>query len=117
MGKTNRSYEEPHYDLERVHMAVALRRVHFTRKAQEEARALLPPGTIKVSAEIAAVVGSLEREAFAFCERRAGEWVDVYRVARTGFAIWVKIKLETSPDTGEEVIVISFHRWDEARPV
>lgn len=112
MGRTDRSYEGPHFDLERVHMAVALRRVYITKKAQSEAREILAPGTVNVSNEIADAVGRLERNQFEFCQELAGGWVDVYRVERRDLAIWIKIKLETDPDVGEEVVVISFHEFE-----
>lgn len=115
MTRSDRSYEEPYHDLQRVYMAVALRRLHITGKAQGEAREVFPEGTIKVSTEIAEIVGRLDRNEFAFCQEKSGEWVDVYKVPFRKIHLWVKIKLETDPETGEEVIVISFHQWDESR--
>jgi len=112
VGRADRSFKGPHFDLQRVHMAVALRRVHLTRKALTEARAILPSETIKVSTVITEVVGRLEEDQFEFCQQRDGSWVDVYRVYRDGLVIWIKIKLETGPDVGEEVVVISFHEFE-----
>lgn len=112
MGRSDRSYDGPRFDVHRVHMAVALRRVYITKKAQAEAREILPEGTTNVSSEIAATVGRLEEDQFAFRQERAGSWVDVYRVERDQLAIWIKIKLETDPDVGEELVVISFHEFE-----
>lgn len=42
-------------------------------------------------------------------------WVDVYRVDFEGCDLWLKIKLENDT-SGEFVVVISLHEWDESMP-
>lgn len=92
-------------------MAVALRRVVVTKKAQSEAREILPEGTIRVAAEIAEMVGRLNADEFRFSQGRGAGRVDVYRVETGHISIWIKLKLETDPELGEEVVVISFHEY------
>ena len=41
---------------------------------------------------------------------------DVYQVETEVASVWIKLKLETNPHTGEELVVISFHEWDHTRP-
>src|SRR3989337_1808350 len=116
MTRSDRSYDQPRYPLYRVHMAVALRCVEITKKALGEARTVLPGGTVHVSSEIASIVGSLDEAQFRFSQKRAGEWVDVYQVETEVASVWIKLKLETNPHTGEELVVISFHEWDHSPP-
>lgn len=97
-------------------MAVALRCVEITKKALGEAGAVLPAGSVQISTEIASIVGSLDEAQFRFSQERAGEWVDVYQVETEIASVWIKLKLETNPHTGEELVVISFHEWDHTRP-
>lgn len=117
MVSSRRSYDRPHFPLYRVHMAVALRRVVITTKAYDEARRVLPDGLIDVTGEIVRTVGNLEEGQFQFASERSGRWVDVYRVRREEVLLWIKVKLETDPASGEELIVISFHEWDDSIPI
>lgn len=124
MTPANRFYDNPHYELSRVHQAAAARDIVLTRRASVEGAAALPSDIIDLDIEIREIVRSLVPGEFRFRERErrlvAGKriyvWADVYRIDFEGCDVWLKLKLE--PDRrGEHVLVLTLHRWDDTRPI
>lgn len=104
--------------LERVRACIALRQFVVTRRAElVDGPRVLPPGTIAVFETIRSIVASLEERQWRFRQEKGGTWVDVYRVEYEGRSLWLKLRLELNQHSKEYVVVVSFHEWDETRPI
>ena len=124
MPRPNRQYDKPHYDLTRVHDTAAKRDIVVTGRASAEATRVFPPDLIDIDGEIREIIASLTPAEYEFTDKRTNKVglktfhsiVDVYRIDFEGVDIWIKIKIEQDCD-GDFVVVISFHEWDDSRPV
>jgi hypothetical protein len=119
MNRRDRRYGDgPHFALERVRACIRLGQFKFTRTAFRDAQRVLPPGTVAVDTAIREIVLDLDVDQWKFAQEKDGGWVDVYRVAQEeGVDLWVKLKVELTPQTKEYTVVVSFHEWDDSRPI
>lgn len=106
----------PHHPLDQVHTLARLSSMHLTRKALDEAAALLPTSIALPAQAIRATVLALRDEHWRFAEEDERGWVDVYRILRFNRLIWVKLKVEMR-FARQMVIVISFHDYDDDVPI
>ena len=106
----------PHYPLEQVQALARLSLIHYTRKALDEATALLPGSIALPAAAIRQTLLALRAENWRFAEENDKGWADVYRILRYNRLIWLKLKVErrTAKDA---VILLSFHDYDDDVPV
>jgi hypothetical protein len=124
MSRKDRTYDKPHYKLGLVHAAAAARDIVLTGTATADAERVLPRDLIDVDGQIREVVASLTIEEYEFTQtlvRKVGtkkirSIVDVYRIDFEGADIWMKIKVEQDAE-GDYVVIISFHEWDDSRPI
>ncbi len=116
MGREHRRRTgAPAHSLERVHQLATARLIQFTIRARNEARSVFPQKILNTTKEIRTILCSLTCEEWKFAEEDPNGWVDVYRVEKFKQLYWVKIKIE--PGIGrDEVIVISFHEWNDTIP-
>jgi hypothetical protein len=106
----------PEFPLQYVHTLAALRQIHVTRKARDEAAVLLPPSLANPVAAMRQAILALREEHWKFTEENDTGCVDVYRIVRYGRPLWVKIKVEAR-NTKDQVILISFHDFDDDVPI
>lgn len=59
---------------------------------------------------------ALGEEHWKFAEENERGWVDVYRILRYNRLIWAKLKVEMR-NAKEQVILLSFHDYDDDIPV
>lgn len=113
---TRRKDGGPEYPLEQVHMLARLSSIHLTRKARDEAAALLPPSIAVPALAIRGTLLALSPQHWVFAEENERGWVDVYRILKYNRLIWAKIKIEMR-SAKEQVILLSFHDYDDDIPV
>lgn len=113
---TRRRDGGPHYPLGQVHTLARLSSVHITRKARDEAAALLPRSVGIPALVMRQTLLDLRDEHWKFAEENETGWVDVYRILKHNRLIWAKLKLEMR-SAREMVIVISFHEYDDDIPI
>jgi putative zinc finger/helix-turn-helix YgiT family protein len=83
-----------------------------------DAQRVLPPGTVAVASAVREIVLGLDVHQWEFAQEKDAGWVDVYRVVQEeGLDLWVKLKVELTPQTKEHTVVVSFHAWDDSRPI
>ena len=124
MARPNRRYKKPHYELSRVHSVASARDIVITTRAVRDATRTLPPDIIDVGVELREIAASLTLEEFVFSERQTRRKdgkelvsvVDVYKIDFEGSECWLKLKLEQD-ESGDYVVVISFHEWDDSRTI
>lgn len=104
------------YPLEYVQRLAGVHLIHITRKARDEAAALLPPSTGIPAASIRKTLLSLGDEHWSFSEENENGWVDVYRILKFNRLIWAKLKVELR-NAKDQVVVISFHDYDDDVPI
>lgn len=115
MPRPNRRYRRAHFDLSRVREAAQFDQLVLTRKAFNEASQAFPADVIEIESAITDLIAGLDASEFQFSERRGDGTVDVYRIACEGVAIWLKLKIEKDTTGSEQVVIISFHEWDDSR--
>jgi hypothetical protein len=106
----------PHHALEQVHTLARLSSIHITRKARDEAAALLPASVGSPALAVRQTILALRAEHWKFAEENESGWVDVYRISRHNRLIWAKLKIEMRT-ARELVIIFSFHEYDDDVPV
>ena len=97
-------------------MLARLSSIHITRKARDEAVALLPASAGIPALAVRQTVLALRAEHWIFAEENESGWVDVYRIVKHNRLIWAKLKLEMRT-AREMVIIFSFHDYDDDVPV
>ena len=123
MPRPNRRYDNPHYDLARVHAAARDRDVAVTDRARADAERVLPSDIVDLDLEISEIVRSLVRDEFEFSETQTRQYkgrsfvsvVDVYRIDFENRDLWLKLKIEQDLECLDVAVVISFHEWDDTR--
>jgi hypothetical protein len=107
---------EPHFSLDHVHRLARLSSIHLTRKALDEAAALLPASVGIPAYAVRTTILALTREHWKFAEENESGWVDVYRILKYSRLIWIKLKVEMR-NARDMVILISFHEYDDDIPI
>jgi len=106
----------PEYPLQYVHTLAGIHLIHFTRKALDEAAALLPKSVAVPAAAIRQTILALREEHWKFAEQNENGWADVYRILRFNRLIWAKLKVEAR-NSKDHVILLSFHDYDDDVPI
>lgn len=106
----------PEYPLQYIHTLAAIRQIHITRKAHDEATVLLPATAGLPAAAMRSTLLALREEHWKFAEENDTGWVDVYRILRFARLIWVKVKVEARNEK-DHVVLISFHEYDDDIPI
>jgi len=118
MGRDNRRFDgDPHYPLVEVIRAAGVRLIEFTKKAIDLEAPRIMPDVLNRREEIRRLVQQLTREQWVFEEEKNGGYVDVYRIRYGPRDVWLKIKLEPQQHAKKIVLVISFHEFDNDRPI
>lgn len=119
MHRPDRRYEGgPQFPLSDVRGCLAVRQFTVSRKAQyTDGPRVLPSGTVDVFGTIQGLVRGLLEANWKFAQEKDGRWVDVYRVEHGGRDLWLKLKIELMQNTKQYAVVISFHEWDDDRPI
>ncbi len=77
---------------------------------------MLPSNILDRAGAMRQVLLSLSADPWKFSEQDEKGWVDVYRVLKFNRLLWVKIKIEQR-FAKDQVILISFHDWDDEIPI
>lgn len=118
MGRDNRRYEgDPHYPLDDVLRLAGVRLLTFTKKALDVEAPNVMPDVLNRAEAIRRLVLALTREQWRFAEEKGGGYVDVYQLRYGEDDVWLKLKVEPQRHAKKIVLVISFHEWDEDRPI
>ena len=119
MGRRDRRYDGgPEFPLEKVRACIAVSQFALSRKAEyTDGPRILPGGTIDVFGTVKGLVSELREDDWKFAQEMNGRWVDVYRVNYEGRDVWLKLKVELWQHAKEHAVVISFHEWDDDRPI
>jgi hypothetical protein len=82
-------------------------------RALERARHSMPDGVVDHHAEISDVISDLRDSEFRFRQQKRGRsWADIYCVEYYEEYLYVKIKIEPDPESGEDsVAVLSWKPW------
>lgn len=119
--RTDRDYRQPYYSLSLVISLAHAREIVLTGRAATGAVNVFPGDLIDLDYELREIVKSLVINEFQFAQRKSGiygnvSWVDVYRVDFEDCDVWLKLKTEQD-ETGDYVVIISCHEWDESIPI